>query len=156
MKNLKILALAMLMLCIPILSFGAGTCTQANSIAGSNDSMRLITFTCIGDASDGSFPATTLSTDNATFVIGQYLILAVTKPGSPAPTAAWAATVTTPSGMDVMGGTIAAQSATLTKQIVPLVGAVYGPRPIDTSLTLNITGNSVNSAAITVILYFVR
>jgi hypothetical protein len=156
MKIFKIITLAILLLCIPVVSFGAGSCTQAGETVGTNSGMKTITFTCTADASNGSFPATNLSTDNTTFISGYYLIMAVTKPGSPAPTNLWGATVTSANGTDVMGGNMASQSSSLNKQQVPQIGTVYGPRPINSALTLNITGNSVNSAVITVLLYFSR
>jgi len=95
---------------------------------------------------------------------GSYLITVVTKPASTTTiTGSGVILATTPSaynltvideyGADVLGGVGAGRSATLTEQVTPAVGALYGPRPISGNLTITITsGGSAGSG--TAILYF--
>jgi hypothetical protein len=54
---------------------------------------------------------------------------------------------------DVLGGEGANRSDSASEQIIPKIGNGYGPVRVDSVLTLAATGNSVNSATVTVKVY---
>ena len=111
-----------------------------------NGAMKKITFTCVADAADGSFPAT--QTD---FAINGYITKVKTIPGATQPTDNWDATLKDEDGIDVMGGQLADRDTANAEEKIPLIGGdVYGENFVDQKLTLAITGNSVNSANIEV------
>lgn len=124
----------------------AGTITsQYEKIS---DTVHKLTFTCVGDSSDGSFPEQ--ASDEKIY---GFVTRAVTNPGTPAPTAEYDITVEDEAGCDIMGGELGNRSATVSQQAKPKVGNAYDKVFVDGLLTLKITNNSVNSAAIVVILY---
>jgi hypothetical protein len=81
--------------------------------------------------------------------------MAVTSPDTTAPTAAYDITVTDVNNTDVMGGKLADRSATLSEQVSPYIGALYGKRPVSGALTLNVS-NAGDAKSGTVILYLSR
>lgn len=99
------------------------------------------------DDSDGSVPNTALP------AISGRLIIAVTDPGATAPTAAYDIVLEDEYGFDVMGGTLADRSATVTEQAFPSDGSNNIERIVDGVLTFKLTNNSVNSAVGQCILY---
>lgn len=151
----KIVILALLALLIPSVLFAAGTVTQR--LDGIGRDMWKLTFTCTGDSSDGSFPATDISATNMAYLEGKYLVKVTTNPGTTAPTDNYDITITDANGVDIMGGTLANRDTSNSEEALPYIGGVaYGPTPIPGTLTLNITNNSVNSAGIVVELIFSR
>lgn len=126
----------------------AGTVTQTASLAGN---LRRLTFTCTADAADGSFPAT----DATTRIEGRLLKL-VTNPGSPAPTDNYDVVLNDQHGADVLQG-VGANRHTSNTQEVAIVYSGTGTHPsVDESdtLTLAVTGNSVNSAVTVIDVYY--
>lgn len=138
----KILALAaIVLLLLPGMAVAAGTCTATTT--GTRQNVIVITWTCVGDASNGSFPATAAGVG-----VRGWLYAADTIPGTTNPTANWDATVTDANGYDLMTGALADRSASSPERAVPTKTAwVDGP------ITLTITNNSVNSANIVVKAY---
>ena len=109
-------------------------------------------FSWTADASAHTVPAT-----DSKWAINGYVILVVTNPdGDTAPTDEYDITLTDEDDCDIMGGNLADRSDTNTEQAVPKIGTVYGGRWVSGILTLNISGNSVNSAAGTVKVYIQR
>lgn len=148
--------LAVCIMLLPLIAWGAGSVTvTTENILGQD--IRLIKFAWTGDSSDGSVPATTLTTAQSQFVQGYYLCGAETDPGSPSPTAAYDITITDSGGNDLMGGVLADRSASATEYAVPALNtSVYGCRFVVTPLLFTLTGNSVNSAAGTCTLFFAK
>ena len=81
MKKLFIVMMALL---FAGAAFGAGTVTQEEDRV--NTGTRTITFTCIGDSSNGSIPDTDVS--DPAFIKGWRLYDVEVNPGTPAPDAA--------------------------------------------------------------------
>ena len=145
-------AVFILALLLPAIAFGAvapGTVTI--SYDSPSDNTLVVTFSCVGSADDGSFPATSTS---ATTLRGFYITEVRTNPGSTAPQADYDIAINDSDGIDLMGGTLANRSATLSERAVPLLTTgAYGVTPIDGAITLAVTGNNVHSA-ITVVKVF--
>jgi len=126
----------------------AGTITQTHSKIGK---IGVITFTCTADASDGSFPSTTV--DDA--IEGKLLALE-TNPGATAPTDNWDVVINDAEGADVLQGAGANRDTTTTEKAGIFFSGTSSHPPVDKTdtLTLVITGNSVNSAVVVVKLYY--
>jgi len=99
-------------------------------------------------AANGTFTAQTCDDDR---IKGMVVAQVDTTPGTPNPTASWAATLKDVGLRDLMGGAITARSASAKEAALPLyaTGVYYQPAVKDT-LTLAPTGNSVNGAVIVV------
>jgi len=127
----------------------AGT-VVVTRFGGLSNFLREIICTCVGDASTGSFPAIVLPAFE-----GRIQALK-TVPGTPNPTANWGATLTEAGGVDLLAGLGAGQSATVAKR-VPVFYATTDENPVvamNDVLTLNVTGNAVNSAQLVVVLFY--
>lgn len=130
---------------------GTVTLTAHNKIGN----IRSLVYTCTADASDGSYPETTLPT-----IEGRLLDL-VTNPGATPPTNAYDVAVNDQHGHDVLEGVGAnrdgAAPGGATTEKVPIVYSGTSLHPtVDEAdtLTLAITGNSVNSAVTVVQIYY--
>ena len=83
----------------------------------------------------------------STRYIEGYIVLVETDPGATAPTAAYDIELLSNDGSDLMGGQLADRSATDAEaEVAKIGGDVYGPRLVNSNITLSITNNSVNSA----------
>jgi len=148
-RILSILVIALLFL-LPPWAMAAGTVTQ--TYVQKTNNVSCLTYSWTADASAHTVPATA-----STVAIDGYVILVVTNPDDDtAPTDQYDITLTDADSCDVMGGTLADRSDTNTEQAVPKIGNVYGGRWVSGILTLNISNNSVNSAAGTVAVYIQR
>ena len=138
----KILALAaIVLLLLPGMAVAAGSCTATTT--GTRQNVIVVTWTCVGDASNGSYPATASSVG-----VRGWLYAADTIPGTTQPTDNWDATITDANGYDLMTGALANRDTANAERAVPTKTAwVDGP------ITLTITNNSVNSANIVVKAY---
>jgi len=110
-----------------------------------------LTFSWVGDVSGGGVPA-----EISELEFNAYVCLVVTNPGTTAPTDNYDITLTDEDGIDIMGGQLANRDTADSESAVPKIGTVYGCRPIDGTITLNITNNSVNSATGTVKVWILR
>lgn len=137
--------LLILMLLVPALSEAAGTVTTTKSRLAAG--MAAYTMSWTADAADGSVPAT------ASPVFNGYVFLVATNPGATAPTDNYDITLTDSDGVDISGGELLNRDTISSEQAVPKVGAIYGSRYVEGGVTLNLTGNSVNSATGTVKIY---
>jgi len=125
-----------------------GTITQTATLVGH---IRRLTFTCTASSTDGSFPATVVTTP----IEGRLLKL-VTNPGTVQPTDNYDVVITNQHGHDVLEG-VGADRDTLNTEDVPIVYSGTGTHPcVDESdtLTIALTNNSVNSAVTVVDLYY--
>ena len=84
MKKLFIVMMALL---FAGAASGAGTVTQDGAV-NVNTGTRTLTFTCVGDSSNGSIPDTDTNDDNTAFIKGWRLYDVEVNPGTPAPDAA--------------------------------------------------------------------
>ena len=124
----------------------AGTITI--SVSKVNQNLERIRFTCVGDASDGSFPETQTG-----FTVQGKVLMGLSNPGAPAPTADYDISINDEAGCDIMGGEMTDRSQTVSEQVMPLIGSGYDKRPVNDKLTIAITGNAVNSAEVVVDLF---
>lgn len=107
------------------------------------------------DAADGSVPNTALiEPDGGGSNINAFVVLAVTDPGTPAPTASYDVTLEDAAGVDIMGGALTDRSATLSEQAMPLISGSPVPRLVKGPLTFKLANNSVNSAQGVCYVYF--
>ena len=129
----------------------AGTITEA--LTSGRPPVKVITLTCTADSSDGSYPATALSNIPHGEIGGRLLQIA-TDPGSTAPQANYDVTVTEAGGADLLLG-VGANRHTSSSEVAVVesngASAVYAGTD---TLTLNITNNNVNSAGITIKIYY--
>ena len=130
----------------------AGTVTQA--VTTEVDHIKVVTLTCTADASDGSFPATTLTVlpRNGT---GGRLLQMITNPGTTAPQDNYDITLTSEGADMLLGGGANRDTANTEIAFVESNGAHPVYAGTDT-LVLNVTGNNVNSATSVIKLYFVE
>ena len=122
----------------------------------------------IGDSGDGSVTAAVLPSTVVGGVCpgggigGAYCFKVHSIPGTAGqqPTASWAFTLTDADSIDLLGGVGSGRSNSANQISVPKqdsAQALYGPVYLDPSgaLTLNVSGNSVASAKMTIKLYCV-
>lgn len=152
MKKIIFAVLAALLL--PGISYAAGTVAVTNT--NTSDSVYVLTFTATADASDGSYPVTT-----AAPVIDGLVCRVIVDPDDTAtPTDNYDATITDQYGIDIMEGLLTNLDTTAVTAVdfVPTVnsGTGIGCVLVPGSLTLTLTGNSVNSAVTVVRVIYIR
>jgi len=129
----------------------AGTITEA--LTSVSPPVKVIILTCTAVSSDGSYPATALSNIPHGEIGGRLLQIA-TDPGSTAPQANYDITVTEAGGADLLLG-VGANRHTSSSEVAIIesngASAVYAGTD---TLTLNIANNNVNSAGITIKIYY--
>lgn len=131
--------------------FAAGSVSQSFSRLGSSETWVLI-FEWLGDAGDGSVPATAarLSGGGAPDFQGYVLQGVEFSPGTPAPAAGYSVAIRNGVGVDMLEGGGASLSATTASSSAPGTNSL----PLNGTFTLNITGSSVASARGRVFVYF--
>ena len=107
-------------------------------------------------ASNGSLTVITTDQEITAQIRGWSIVLGITDPGSPAPDDNYAVVIKDAYGVDVFGGEMDNRDTANSEQCVPLMDVVYGARLLETALTFDITGNSVDSATGDVYLYLER
>jgi hypothetical protein len=127
----------------------AGTVSQQHNKIGA---IGVITLTCVGDSSDGSFPGTELEEFE-----GRLLALE-TDPGTPAPTSNWDVVVNDSNGVDVLQGVGANRHTTTSEKVAVVFSGTSVHPPVDKTDTLTavISGNSVASAQLVIKLYYLK
>ena len=161
-KFLIFLAVLCLSICIPHSAIrnaeAAGTVTQSLEVLPNiwGPKAYVLTLSWTADAAAATVPDTSTTDDITNQIKGLFLYMVVTNPGAVAPTDNYDITIEDTDGIDIMGGALQNRDQTNTEQAMPFVGASYAPRPIGGTLTLKISGNSVNSATGTVKLYLIR
>ena len=129
----------------------AGTITEA--LTSGRPPVKVITLTCTADDSDGSYPATALSNIPHGEIGGRLLQIA-TDPGSTAPQSNYDVTVTEAGGADLLLGVGANRHTSSSEVAVVESNGAYAVYAGTDTLTLNITNNNVNSAGITIKIYY--
>ena len=132
-------------------AFAAGSCTQSASQV--DDHTRTVTFSCTGDAANGSIPDTPTNTANTTFITGWYFYNIEVDPGATAPDAA-DVLIKNAAGRDLLDGLgtnrIHATATQSMSDSMPFFEAVEG------ALTLDVNSQATASALYTVKLIFVK
>tara|TARA_R110000765_G_scaffold111044_3_gene202606 strand:- start:950 stop:1345 length:396 start_codon:yes stop_codon:yes gene_type:complete len=124
--------------------------TIAESLTCDVAPVKVVTFTCTADDSNGSYPATTISTN----IKGRLLQIVTNPDGDTAPQDNYDITITESGGADMLLGVGANRDTANTEvAIVESNGAQSIVAETD-SLTLNIANNNVNSAGIVIKLYW--
>lgn len=138
---------------------GAGTVTQTGPIQLGTSSTYMIQFDWTGDASTGSVPITAAGTGSSTTGVaifaamqGASVVSVETAPGSPAPTNGYSVAILDKSGADVLGGAAATVSSTVAQSWSPALSAA----PLNNTVSLSITGQSVASAKGTVYVFLTK
>lgn len=126
----------------------AGTVTENHEKKGI---VGVITLTCVGDASDGSFPNTAL-----TIKISGKLLALETNPGTTQPTDNYDITLEDSDTHDVLEGVGANRDTANTEKaaIVYSGTAIHPPIAKSDTLTFKIANNSVNSAEVVAKIYY--
>ena len=151
MKKLLTILLFLAFLFTASQAMAVGTVTQTLTSYGySGNAYFKLIFAWTADAANGSVPATDTSETYTALLKGAYLFLAITDPGTMAPTDNYDITVTDSYGVDLVAAMLADRDTATSEQIHPV------PRLVDTALTMTLTNNSVNSAVGQLVLYFSR
>ena len=129
----------------------AGTITEA--LTSGRSPVKVITLTCTADSSDASFPATALTNIPHNGVGGRLLQIA-TDPGSTAPQANYDIAITEGGGADVLLGVGANRHTSNSEVAVIESNGAHGVYAGTDTLTIAITNNNVNSAGITIKIYY--
>lgn len=165
------IALLILALAIGAPIWAAGTCTvsdvtstqiasQSNRIADAQT--VIVTLTCTGDASTGSFPSTTVPLSGSyptsllnTYNLTGYLLYQVGRtPGATQPTANYSVTITDAQGFAIDLGLLTSNGSATAAQMTAITNGTSGSPVVRSALAVAITGNSVASANITLNLIF--
>jgi hypothetical protein len=155
MKRLSILAI-LLMLLIPAvaLSVGTGTYTTSyNPDQATNYKTKILTVSITDDTA-----GTTVALAE-TDVLGYFLCSMETNPGATAPTDDYDIVINTAGGADLLGGAGANRDAANTEIAYPTIDSTSGQKgcvPINSALSLVLSGNAVNNATVAIKLLFVR
>jgi len=155
-KLLRGLVLGLLIMLAGTQAFAASSCTQALQCSG-NGYLCTLTMTWVAHT-DGTFTSVAVDSAKLGTLTGYFLYMVRSDPGTTAPTANWDFTLTDAHG-DILGGMGANHSATATESFIPKIDAtnlIYGAVPWRTSLTLAISGNSVNAATGVIEFFFVK
>ena len=129
----------------------AGTITEA--LTSGRSPVKVITLTCTADSSDASFPATALTNIPHNGVGGRLLQIA-TDPGSTAPQANYDIAITEGGGADVLLGVGANRHTSNSEVAVIESNGAHGVYAGTDTLTIAITNNNVNSAGISIKIYY--
>jgi hypothetical protein len=151
----KVLVLIVLLL-IPCMAFAEGTVEVSKTTVNGGD-IEIIAFAFIANAAGA---ATVPVTNSSSVYPGDkagYIIKVVTDPGSPAPTDNYDITLTdSTTGADLLGGEGSNRDTANSEEAVPKIGNAYAANLVPVYFSLNLTGNSVNSAAGTVYVYIAK
>jgi hypothetical protein len=158
MKKIKIflMTLCLVLICTSQV-WSVGTVTvNYNQLSATE---HILTLSWVGDASNGLVPAYTVPTWITNELQPYYIFMVCTVPGATAPTALYDITLVDGINIDMMGGVLANRSNSATECVVPVIDiahSVGAGRPIYGGMTLNLTGNSVNSATGTIIIFLFK
>ena len=129
----------------------AGTITEV--LTSGRPPVKVITLTCTADSSDGSYPSTALTNIPHNEVGGRLLQIA-TDPGSTAPQANYDIAITEGGGADVLLGVGANRHTSNSEVAVIESNGAHGVYAGTDTLTIAISNNNVNSAGITIKIYY--
>ena len=157
MKKIFIIFIMAILFLFPVFANAAGTITgtstKVHDIQGAFKFIKVV-LTCTADAADGSFPATVINDIVTLKLAGMSLYTVGTYPGGTAPTDASDLTITQDT-IDILDGKGTNLIDSTTSEITWAGSSTADfPVPVLGDLTINITGNSVNSAITTIVLTF--
>ncbi len=148
MKRIIFLTILFLMVfCSSAFADGSVTVTVSHE----SQNLKKTVIEWIADASDATVPDAEI---DDTLLIGSYLVLCITDPGSTAPTDDYDITIIDEYSVDVAGGQMIDRDEATSEQVVPKIDTVYASRLYGGVWTFNLDNNSVNSATGTCVLYF--
>ena len=124
--------------------------TIAESLTCDVAPVKVVTFTCTADDSNGSYPATTISTN----IKGRLLQIVTNPDGDTAPQDNYDITITESGGADMLLGVGANRDTANTEVAIVESNGAHSIVAETDSLTLNIANNNVNSAGIVIKLYW--
>ena len=130
----------------------AGTVTE--SVTTIVDHVKVVSFTCTADSSDGSYPATALTGIPRDARGGRLLQIMTDPSGDTAPQDNYDITVTDSVGADLLLGVGANRDTANTEVAIIATNGAHSVYAGTDTLTLNITNNNVNSAVIVIKLYY--
>lgn len=138
-------------------AWAVGTCTVTgptpvgNTQVFTNSQPFVTTIVCTADAGAATFPATTIPAllSTSSQLQGYYITRVEIVPGATQPTAGYKVTITDSNGVDELGG----NATNLSASVAQIFATGAAATPINGSETLNITGNAVNSANVTVLVF---
>lgn len=128
----------------------AGSSVEVTKTTTENNKERVeeYSFSWTADDSDGSVPAMGTNCPVTGWVFMGEATTGIN------PTNGYSVTVTNDKGVDVFGDVLAGLTASGGEQETPKIGEAYGERWVNTGdLTFNLSGNSVNSATGTLVVY---
>lgn len=133
-----------------VVSGPPGVCSE-NGINQIGPNVITTKIDCVSDGGNALFPTFTLNNFAAPGLQGYYLIGAEITTGTPNPTANYTVTIKDSAGIDQLSGQATALPST---QMPQAFGISSSTLPLNGSPILTATGNSVNSAANTVSVYY--
>ena len=164
--GIKRLFLAFLFVFVPYTAFSAGLDVVNQEVTtvcepSSTNCVRVLRFDIKADSGDASIRSTSVTTANMSKLYGWILMTGSALNGlGGGPTASSVVKLTTVTEGDILGGsgkTPSAATAGLDIKFRPFTDSTLlapGPYIVSSGLTLTITGNAVNSAALTLVFKF--
>lgn len=155
MKRLSILAM-LLVLLVPAMAFSVGTGTYTTSYnpdQATNYKTKILTVSITDDTA-----GTTVALAE-TDVLGYFLCSMETNPGATAPTDDYDIVINTAGGADLLGGAGANRDTANTEIAYPTIDSTSGQKgcvPVNSPLSLVLSGNAINNATVAIKLLFVR
>ena len=158
MKRLSILAI-LLVLLIPAMAFSVGTGTYTTSYNSTWDRQSDLAKNKVLVVSIKDDTAGTTVALSETDVLGYWLCSMETDPGTTEPTDDYDIVINSAGGADLLGGAGANRDKTNTEVAYPTIDSTTGQKgcvPVNSALSLVLSGNSVNNATVAIKLMFVR
>jgi hypothetical protein len=151
--------IAILLILTAVNAHAAGTVTQKLN-KYQNGNLKTLVFSWTADAAAATIPSTDTTTAINAEIGGWYVYAIETDPdGTAVPTASYDIVINNASGRDIAGGMLANRSNSSTELVIPCLDStnhIYGGVLVDSTLTLVISNNLVNSAKGTVKLFLAK
>lgn len=136
----------------PAVAAGTVSVTRVSYDYGKSAARKaeIVTVSWTADASDASVPATTLT-------LSGFLLKAITKPGTTAPTSGYGITVNDPldSTHDALNSALTNRSSSATETVQPYLASTTAPIFLAGTYTLKWASNIVHSSSGKLVFYFV-
>ena len=158
MKKLILSAIILLILA-PIMAMGAGTgtyTTSYNTVWDNTSSLAKIKVLTVSITDDTAGTTVALAEND---VLGYFLCSMETNPGATAPTDDYDIVINTAGGADLLGGAGANRDTANTEIVYPTIDSTSGQKgcvPVNSALSLVLSGNAINNATVAIKLLLVR